>query len=112
MAKRASTPGASPVPPPPVAPVPPQSPPPPYSKKRSALVPPEFDYEGEHGPDGWGEILAYPLCKSGKEQSPICLPAIGTPIAGPALEFNYLAPRSYRVQRDAHGISVFPEQEA
>jgi carbonic anhydrase len=82
-----------------------------FFKKRSALVPPEFHYEGELGPCHWGEIPAYPLCKIGLEQSPVEIPTTGTPVTGPAVVLSSLKEMPYRVQRDAHGISVVPESE-
>ena len=64
-----------------------------YQKKRGALTPPEFHYEGHSGPEHWSKIVAFPLCNRGTEQSPIVVPTQGNLPANLPLEIQVTRPQ-------------------
>jgi len=66
---------------------------------------PHWTYEGEHGPERWGDLAPeFALAKEGKEQSPIDLAgAEGAPL--PPIEFVH-APTAAKVVDNGHTIKV------
>ena len=69
----------------------------------------EWSYEGEHGPQHWGEVKSdYAVCKTGKNQSPIDISsAVTTDL--PPIQLNYNAAQ-LRIINNGHTIQVnYPE---
>jgi carbonic anhydrase len=66
---------------------------------------PEWDYDGDEGPDHWGDLSAdYFLCATGERQSPVDLnnPSI---VAAPAIQFDYAA-SALHILNNGHTIQV------
>jgi carbonic anhydrase len=64
-----------------------------------------WGYEGEHGPDHWGELSPdYAACSAGKEQSPINIPA-SAPVHSADIVFNY-QPSALNITNNGHAIQV------
>ncbi|HSA79101.1 MAG TPA: carbonic anhydrase family protein, partial [Nitrospirota bacterium] len=65
----------------------------------------EWSYEGEHGPQHWGDVKTdYAVCKTGKNQSPIDI--IGAVKADlPPIQFAYKA-APLRIINNGHSIQV------
>lgn len=65
---------------------------------------PEFTYEGEHGPEHWGELETYELCGKGKTQSPIDInAAYGLDMTN--ITFNY-GESVMNIRNTGHSIQV------
>ncbi len=71
----------------------------------AASGPVHWSYEGEAGPEHWGELSHdFAACSEGKEQSPIDVP--GTATVNPAdLTFNY-QPTAVNILNNGHTIQV------
>lgn len=66
---------------------------------------PLWEYQGEAGPNNWGDILAeYALCQTGGRQSPVDLPA-GAPTTGASVDFDY-RPTPLNVVNNGHTVQV------
>jgi carbonic anhydrase len=64
-----------------------------------------WGYEGEAGPEHWGELSPdYAACSQGMEQSPVDIPAT-TPVNPPGLQFNY-QPSALNIVNNGHAIQV------
>lgn len=64
-----------------------------------------WGYEGENGPEHWGEISPeYAACSEGREQAPIDIPA-GTPTNAGDIVFNY-QPTALDIVNNGHAIQV------
>ena len=70
-----------------------------------AAGPVHWTYEGEEGPDKWGELdETFATCSTGVEQSPIDIPASAT--VNPAdIVFNY-NPTALTISNNGHAIKV------
>lgn len=65
-----------------------------------------FEYEGEDGPENWGELSsAWSLCGEGEAQSPIDIPAKTPGSSGPALETTYAA-APLNIVNNGHTVQV------
>lgn len=70
-----------------------------------AQEPVHWSYEGEEGPAHWGELSPdFALCSSGKEQSPVDIPA-STPLNESGIAFNY-QPTAVNILNNGHTIQV------
>ncbi len=66
---------------------------------------PPWGYEGEHGPEHWGELSPdYALCGTGVEQSPIDIPQ-GAPLNAGILQSSYL-PSAVNIFHNGETIQV------
>ncbi|MCP4542681.1 MAG: carbonate dehydratase [Chloroflexi bacterium] len=64
-----------------------------------------WTYEGEHGPEHWGELSHdYAACSAGREQSPISIPATAS-VNAANIEFNY-KPTALSIVNNGHTIKV------
>jgi carbonic anhydrase len=66
---------------------------------------PHFCYEGDCGPAHWGQLSPdWALCTTGKEQSPVDIPATA-PVNAAGLKFNY-QPGSLNIVNDGHTVEA------
>ena len=66
---------------------------------------PHWTYEGEEGPDHWGDLSPdYALCSTGHSQSPIDIGQVAVDDV-PAIEFNY-GPSVLNILNNGHTIQV------
>lgn len=69
----------------------------------------EWGYEGEHGPEHWGELSPeYATCSQGREQSPIDIPE-WAPLNQPDIQFVY-EPTNLTIVNNGHAIKVEYDQ--
>ena len=67
--------------------------------------PPHWTYEGEHGPEHWGDLSPdFSACKTGREQSPINITK-AEPSNLPAIQFDY-QPATLKVIDNGHTVQV------
>jgi carbonic anhydrase len=70
-----------------------------------AQGPVHWSYDGEAGPEHWGELSPdYALCSTGQEQSPINIPA-AAPLNPANLTYSYL-PSSLTILNNGHTVQV------
>jgi carbonic anhydrase len=75
----------------------------------AASDPVHWGYEGEVGPEHWGDLSPdFAACSQGKEQSPVDIPAT-SPVNSPGLRFNY-QPSSLNIFNNGHTIQVSYDQ--
>lgn len=71
-----------------------------------ALSGAHFEYEGEEGPDHWGELApTWNLCAAGKQQSPVEIPAGVTAAALAGLKVDY-KPSALTIGNNGHTVQV------
>ena len=67
---------------------------------------PHWEYEGEAGPDHWGELdERFAACAAGLEQSPVDIVTPTDPETLPEIEFSY-QPSSVTMRNNGHTIQV------
>jgi carbonic anhydrase len=67
--------------------------------------PVHWTYEGEEGPEHWGDLSQdYELCKIGQEQSPVNIPA-DAPVNPGDITFNY-QPSALNIWNNGHTIQA------
>ena len=75
----------------------------------TASDPVHWGYEGEVGPEHWGDLSPdYAACSQGVEQSPVDIPATA-PVNPPGLSFNY-QPSALNIVNNGHAIQVNYDQ--
>ena len=75
----------------------------------AASDPVHWGYEGEVGPEHWGDLSPdYAACSQGKEQSPVDIPATA-PVNPPGLSLNY-QPSVLNIVNNGHAIQVNYDQ--
>jgi len=75
----------------------------------TASDPVHWGYEGEVGPEHWGDLSPdYAACSQGVEQSPIEIPATA-PVNPPGLSFNYQS-SALNIVNNGHAIQVNYDQ--
>ncbi len=74
-----------------------------------AEEPVHWGYEGEHGPEHWGELSSdFAACSEGMEQSPIDIPG-SSPVNPADILFNY-QPTALNIVNNGHTIKVNYDQ--
>ena len=76
-----------------------------FANEPGAAHPPHWTYEGNEGPEHWGELAKeWGVCHTGKQQSPVNLSHMKNKDL-PPLAFDYAA-GGYRVVNNGHAVQV------